>query len=332
MPLTGALVTRSGSRPIARASTAGLALALLPLPLAPDRALLSAALVLFGCFAGAMNVSMNAQAVFLEGQYGRPIMSSFHALFSLGGMFGAFLGGLAAARGLQPLATYEIAVPVFIAVALLASQSLLPSDRGVTGQPMFVRITKPLAALGCLAFCILLNEGAMADWSAVYLRRSLRTTEAVAASGYASFSFAMAGGRILGDWLTRVAGRVKIVRFGALLSAAALALGLIAARVPATLGAFLAMGAGFSVIVPLTFGAAGRTGATAGAGLAAVNTAGYIGFLSGPPLIGFTANAVGLRGALWIVVLSSICVSALARAVAIPAGVSWLDPQEPVLQ
>ncbi len=322
MPLTGALVSRWGSRTLTLASTLLFALALFPLALAPNRWILTAALAWFGVCAGAMNVSMNAQAIFLEHNYGRPIVSSFHALFSLGGMTGASIGGIASARGLTLLRHFEIAIPIFLVAAVISGPLLLGSDRGLPGQPVFARITTPLLGLGCLAFAILLNEGAMADWTSVYLRRSLLTSEATAATGYATFSFAMAGGRLLGDWLTLRIGRIALVRYGALLAALGLAAGLAIHTLPATLAAYLAVGAGFAAIVPLAFVAAGRSAHTPGAGLAAVNTAGYLGFLSGPPIIGLTANAVGLRSALFIVVALSLVVSALARVVGVADAVA----------
>ena len=167
---------------MAATSTALMAASLVLLPLAPNRWWLTGALVVFGVFSGAMNISMNAQAVFLEQRIGRAIMSSFHALFSFGGMAGASLGGLAAGRGIAPSRYFASAAGIFIAVGLVCGPLLLGSDKGRRGQPAFARLTKPLAGLGCLAFCILLNEGAMADWSSVYMRRSLLTSEAAAAT------------------------------------------------------------------------------------------------------------------------------------------------------
>ena len=331
MPITGAMVSRLGSRSIATVSTVLMAASLLLLPLATNRWWLTAALVIFGVFSGAMNISMNAQAVFLEQRSGRAIMSSFHALFSFGGMAGASIGGFAAARGMGPSRQFAIASVIYIIAGFACGPMLLGSDKGCPGQPVFARITRPLAGLGCLAFCIMLNEGAMADWSSVYLRKSLLTSEATAASGYAAFSFAMAAGRAAGDWMTERFGRVAVVRFGALAAAAGLGFGLAFPSIPSTLGAFIAVGAGFSVIVPLAFGAAGRNSSSAGAGLAAVNTAGYLGFLSGPAIIGLSADVIGLRAALSIVVILSLLVSSLARVVEVPAGAA-LKTQEPVLQ
>jgi MFS family permease len=332
MPVTGALVSRNGSRTIATVSTVLMSASLLLMPLAVNRWWLTGALFVFGVFSGAMNISMNAQAVFLEQRLGRAIMSSFHALFSFGGMAGASLGGFAAARGIGPSRHFAVGAGIYIVAGVLCGPMLLGSDRGRPGQPAFAPLTRPLAGLGCLAFCILLNEGAMADWSSVYMRRSLLTSEATAATGYAAFSFAMAAGRVAGDWMTERFGRVAIVRFGALVAAVGLGLGLAFPSVYSTLCAFVAVGAGFSVIVPLAFGAAGRNSSSAGAGLAAVNTAGYLGFLSGPAIIGLTAEVAGLRASLGIVVALSVVVALLARVVAVPSGTTLSSAQEPVLQ
>ena len=332
MPITGALVTRLGSRPISIGSTILMCVSLTLLPHAPNQWFLTFALAIYGVFSGAMNVSMNSQAVVVEQVYGRAIMSSFHALFSLGGMTGSALGGLAAGRGISPQTHFVISAVLFIAAAVAAGGLMMTGDKGRPGQPVFAKLSRPMIGLGCLAFCVLLNEGAMADWSSVYLRRSLGTGEGVAATGYAVFSFAMAFGRLLGDWMTERFGRVNIVRVGGTLAALGLGIALVVGTVPATLAGFIATGAGFSVIVPLTFGAAGRNGESAGVGLAAVNTAGYLGFLSGPAIIGFAAELSSLRAALGIVVLLSIFVALLARTVSIPAGAKVISAREPVLQ
>ncbi len=332
MPIAGALVTRVGSRPVTTITTVLMCASLLPIALSTGRISLTGALFVYGMFSGAMDVSMNAQAVVLEQRYGRPILSSFHALFSFGGMSGAALGGLAAAQSMRPLAHFAVSAAAYAVIGLAAGHILLRDDKGTPGQPVFAKVTRPLLALATLAFCILLNEGAMADWTSVYLRRVLLTPESVAAAGYAVFSLAMAGGRFGGDWLTSRFGRVQIVRAGGLISAVGLAAGLIIQNVPAAFGGFAAAGLGFSVIVPLVFGAAGRQGSSAGAGLAAVSTVGYFGFLVGPATIGLTADYTGLRVALAIVVALSLLVSALAGAVAIPQSAAVEPDREPMFQ
>ena len=302
------------------------------LPHAPHQWMLTAALALYGVFSGAMNVSMNAQAVALEQRSGRAIMSSFHALFSFGGMAGSALGAVFASQHISPAVHFAAAGTLFAVAALPMGGALISSDRGQPGQPVFAKISRPLLGLGALAFCILLNEGALADWSSVYLRRSLGTSEGTAAIGYSVFSFAMAFGRLVGDWTTERFGGVAIVRAGALAAAGGMTFALAWGTPLAAFVGFALTGAGFSIIVPLAFGAAGRTGGSAGAGLAAVNTAGYLGFLSGPAVIGFTAEFTGLRLALTIVVILSVLVALLARAVAVPLGASPVAAQEPVLQ
>lgn len=317
MPAAGWLASRFGSKNITIISTLIFCGTLVLPALAPNAWVLGLALACYGAGAGAMDVAMNVQAVEVETAYGKPVMASFHALFSIGGMLGAAAGGAIAAAGVRPLAHFLIAAVILGGLSLFAYPGMLPAvrhqDRGPS--PSF-RLSARVLTLAALGFCILLNEGAMADWSAVYLRSSLRTTEGVAAYGYAVFSAAMAIGRMLGDRLTVALGRVQVVRYGAVLAACGLGAALIAATVPATLIGFAAVGLGFASIIPLVFGAAGRVeGQSAGSGVATVTTIGYLGFLAGPPFIGFLADLVTLRAALGVVVFLSVAGSVLAGSV-----------------
>jgi MFS family permease len=187
-----------------------------------------------------------------------------------------------------------------------------------------------LIALGALAFCILAAEGAMADWTAVYLKSVLGADARLAAMGYAVFSSTMVIGRLSGDWLTVRMGRARLVRTGATLASVGLAAALLIGSIPATLAGFAAVGLGLSVIVPLIFRAAASGGSNSGTGLAAVTTTGYLGFLTGPPLIGGLAQWVGLRLALVYIVFSIAIGAVLARRVE-PATSKAPDliPQEP---
>src|SRR5947209_7214738 len=196
LTLAGWLVGRIGSR--ATTSMAAIALCLtLPLPiLSPAIPLLALSLVLVGASNATLDVAMNAQAVLVEREYGRPIMSSFHGLFSLGGLAGAALAGLAIGLGVPP--AYHVVVSAVVALLAVgrALRWLVPSDAAdASATPVFARPSGMLFGLGVLAFFGLLAEGAMADWSAVYLRDTLETTPAVAAAGFAAFSLAMAAGR-----------------------------------------------------------------------------------------------------------------------------------------
>ena len=317
MPVVGALVSRFGSRRIVGVSALALTVAL-PMPgLAPSLPLLVLAVVLLGAANGGLDVAMNAQAVAVERGYGRPIMSSFHAAWSFGGLGGAALGGLLASRGIGPLPHFS-AVAVLAAIAFVVAYGvLLPSgaDASEEGTPAFARPTRALLGLGIISFCVLLGEGAMGDWSAVYLDDTLRTGPGFAAAGYAAFSLSMAFGRLFGDRFTELLGPATLVRACGAIAAVGLGIALAAAQPLVALAGFACAGAGFSIVFPTALSAAGRTGGPTGPALAAVTTAAYTGFLVGPPFIGFLAELTGLGYALYLVVALSTAVIILAGAV-----------------
>jgi fucose permease len=277
--------------------------AVLPLPLlAPDFALLLAAFVLLGIGIGALDVSMNAHAVLVEERYGRPIMSSFHGLFSLGGLCGAALAGGAMTVGL-PAAPHLAMLAALLGVAVLAAwPALLPTAPAPAGGPLFVVPRGRLAVLGAIACVAFMAEGAMGDWSAIYIRMDLGAAPATAVYGFAAFSLTMAIGRLTGDRLVARFGAAGIVIAGALIGALSLGAALLAGHPAAAVLGFAGMGLGLANFAPIVFSAAGRLPDLApGIGIAAVSTAGYRGFLAGPPLIGLVAEASGLPVALGLV-------------------------------
>jgi MFS family permease len=317
MPVVGALVSRFGSRRIVGVSALALTVALLTPGLAPSLPLLVLAVALLGAANGGLDVAMNAQAVAVEQGYGRPIMSSFHAAWSFGGLGGAALGGLLASWGIGPLPHFS-AVAVLATIAFVAAYgALLPSaaDASEEGTPAFARPTRALLGLGIISFCVLLGEGAMGDWSAVYLDDTLRTGPGFAAAGYAAFSLSMAFGRLFGDRFTELLGPVTLVRTCGAIAAVGLGIALAAAQPLVALAGFACAGAGFSIVFPTALSAAGRTGGPTGPALAAVTTAAYTGFLVGPPFIGFLAELTGLGYSLYLVVALSTAVIILAGAV-----------------
>jgi MFS family permease len=167
-----------------------------------------------------------------------------------------------------------------------------------------------------VAFCSMVGEGAMADWSALYLRDVRHTSESFAAAGYAAFSIAMAVGRFSGDSLSTRFGPERLVRFGAFSSTIGLLVALLLPGASTVLVGFAGVGFGFSTIVPLVFSAAGRDRSAApGVAVASVTTIGYLGFIAGPPLIGCLAEIIGLRGALGILIATTLGAGALAPAV-----------------
>jgi predicted MFS family arabinose efflux permease len=318
MPLAGGLVSRLGSRPVVGATGLGFFLALPLLAWSPSLAFLVLALAFAGASGGSLDVSMNAHAVAVEKVQGRPIMSSFHAAFSLGGLAGAAVGGGVAAWGVGVAPHLASVSALSLAAFALAYLRMLPADedRGQSGEPALARPTRALAGLGVISFCVLLGEGAMADWSAVYLKGTLGTGPGFAAAGFAAFSAAMVAGRLLGDRVTARFGPVALVRAGAAISAVGLGISLTVAHPAAALVGFACAGLGFSIVFPTALSAAGRTKDSAtGPAIAAVATAGYFGFLVGPPSIGFVAEGVGLGGALFIVVALSAAIVVLAGSV-----------------
>ena len=324
MPLAGLLIGKYGSRTVVR--VAGLCLcASLPLPLlAPNLPLLMLALALLGASNAAMDVSMNAHGVAVERGYGRPIMSSFHAMYSIGGLAGAGAAGLIAGAGVDARVHLVGAALVLAALVLAAGPALLTDVKGEEQQgPAFAAPSRVLLALGVVAFCSMLGEGAMADWSAVYLRSGLGASAGFAAAGFAAFSLTMALGRLFGDWLTLRLGPVVVVRAGGTLAALGLAAALLVNAPFAGVVGFACVGAGLSCVVPNVFSAAGRApGMAPGAGIAAVSSTGYFGFLVGPPVIGLISARVTLRGGLGIVVLLCAVMALLAPSVRTPSNSS----------
>jgi fucose permease len=323
LPAAGALVGRFGSRRMTMLSAVGLCV-VLPLPLlSPSVPALALALLVLGACNGLLDVSMNAQAVLVERAYGHAIMSSFHALFSLGGLVGAALASGAMWLGAGPVAHVVPAAVVALAAVLAARPALVRSAPHVAaGARIFAWPAGELLVLGLLAFAGLLAEGAMGDWSAVYLRDVLGATPAAAGIGFAVFSLAMAAGRFGGDAVVRRLGPTRVLRLSSALAAVGLGAALVVARPLAGIVGCGLVGLGIANVIPVLFSAAARVpGVQPGAAIAAVATTGYLGLLAGPPLIGIAAEAVGLGAALGIVAL-------LCGVIAVKGGVVDVAPRQ----
>ncbi|MCC6930697.1 MAG: MFS transporter [Gemmatimonadaceae bacterium] len=321
MPLAGRLVARYGSR-VVTCGAAVLYAATLALPaVAPSFPFLLAALILNGAANGSLNVSMNAQASTVERAHGAPIMASFHALFSGGGLAGAAIGGMIAAAGIAPGMHLAAVGAATIIVTIVAWRFLYPArfeehpheEATAEAPPQGRR----LAVLGLLAFSVLFAEGAMGDWSAVYLRDVAGAGPGLAATGYAAFSIAMALGRVVGDRLTVRLGATRTVGVGALVATAGIVLALWDTRTRAIAIGFGSVGGGLATAFPSVLTAASRVpGMKAGSGIATVATLGYFGLLAGPPLIGFVAQVTNLRGGMAVVGVACFVTALLARSLA----------------
>lgn len=316
MPLAGVLIDREGS---GRVTAQGSALFCLSLPLlafAPNPWWLGAALFVYGAAAGAMDIGMNAQAVAVEDAHGRSIMASVHALFSLGAMAGSLAGGLLAGMGVHPRVHMSGAAVVLLVVVLASARNLIEDHSHAPIPPARIRIPARVAGLAAIAFAFFLAEGAMGDWTGVYLNDTLGSGQGVAALGYAAFSALMVVGRIVGDRVIERLGRRRTLEVFSIVAAIGLAAAMAAPTVWLALAGFGLVGAGCSVIVPVCFAAAGRfPGLSKGVGMAAVTGSGYVGLLVGPPLVGFAAQAFTLKVALVLVAGMMATGAVLARTV-----------------
>jgi MFS family permease len=326
MPLSGAFIARLGSAAVTRISTVVFC-ASLPLPIiAPDLVLLTAALLLFGAGNGVMDVAMNAHGVAVERRLGRPVMSSYHGMFSLGGLAGAGIAALLLPV-MPPLFQALLAAGTALGIAAFALPHLLPADVDIRSDgPAFALPGKASLALGALCFLAMTSEGAILDWSALHLEGGLDVGPEYAAIGFAAFSATMAAGRFTGDWMRSHFGAVALVRASAFVAAAGLALTLTVPVPALAVAGFAIVGFGMANLVPVLYGAAGALpGQASGSAIAAVATMGYAGFLTGPPVIGFIAEATNLAMALGLVVVACAVIGFAAHA-ASPAGAPKAAP------
>ena len=315
MPAAGLLVQRFGAR-ATLAAAVGLGYVALPFVLlAPSALTLAAVLAVLGAATGMTDVAMNANGAAVEHRYGRPILSSLHALWSIGAFAGAGLTALMIATGV-PAELYLICFAVVIGAVGLAACARLMAAAVLAGDPIprRARPSRRVLGLTLIALSSFLAEGAINDWGALYLRNSLGESATVGAAGYAVFVGSMALMRLTGDRLTAHAGRVPIVRIGAAAGGIALGIALLAEHPAAAFVAFACLGAGIANVFPLVVSAASRSPAPAVA-IATVSTGGYAGVLIGPPAIGFLADASSLPLALALIVALCVVMTGLAGLV-----------------
>jgi predicted MFS family arabinose efflux permease len=316
MPLTGQVLDRRSSATVTRFA-ALVYLPLLALPVfAPTPVLLGVALVFFGAANGAMDVSMNAHGVAVERTLGRPIMSSLHAGWSFGGLAGSGGVALAVALGLEPRVEGVIASALLwlaaIAITARLGSASAHSEHGASG---FALPSRGVLLIGALCFLVMVTEGAMGDWSGIYLKHDLGASGSAAATGFAGFSLGMALARLAGDGLARRWGSGRLLSAGMGLVTVALGLTLVIGDPAIAVVGFALIGIGIANAVPLLFSAAGRV-PPSGPSLAAVFTVGYTGFIVGPPLIGVLADATSLAAALGVLCVTGAAVTLLGSRAA----------------
>lgn len=318
LPLAGWLVAREGSRKVVLWGVGFYATALLGLGWASGLWQLLPCLVLFGVGGNLTNISVNTQAVGVERLYRhKPIMASFHGLWSLAGFVAAAIGSFMIGHAVPPGVHFVFIAAFILAGLAVSAGSIVREDSGVDpNQPIFVKPDKELLGLGAIAFCALICEGAMFDWSGVYFKKVIRADKDWVGAGYTAFMSTMALGRFGADWLAHRLGPKRVIQLSGLLTAIGLSIAVALPTLPMALLGFLLVGFGTSAVVPLVYSAAGRsTHMSAGMALAAVSTIGFFGFLLGPPVIGFVAGATSLRVSFALIAMMGLAVSAVASRV-----------------
>jgi MFS family permease len=319
--VSGALVSRFGSRPVVLGGAVGYALGLIPVALSTSFGALAASMLLIGMASGPLDVAMNVHGLTIEQRLGRPILSSLHAAFSFGALAGAAVGGLVAGLDVGVVAHLSAVAAFGVLLAFALRPLLLPPHADAAPEgPRLARPTRALALVGVFAICVVLSEGAVSDWAAVYLADEVGASEGTAALGLAAFSLTMGIGRLTGDLLSKRLGAARLARGGAALAAIGIGIALLADTPAVSIAGFALGGLGLAALFPLALRAAAERGDSPGPAVAAVSAMGYVGFIAGPPAIGGLAELVGLRTALLLLVACLVVAAVLAGAVRAPVA------------
>lgn len=317
LPFSGWLVSKFGSRKMVMAGALFYPASLVLLGSVTQVWQLVTVLFIFGLWSNLMNIAMNTQAVGVESLYGRSIMASFHGMWSIAGFTGAAIGSLIVSIGMSPLFHFLIVFAVAIILMVLFYRNMLTTDIGSDEpSPFFVKPDRDILILGLIAFCSMMCEGAMADWSGVYFQNVVDAPKALITVGYVAFTAMMATGRFLGDWLVTKIGVQKMLQVsGTFITTGLLLSVLFPFFYTATIGFFL-VGFGVASVVPIVYGIAGRSTTMApGPALAAVSSVSFLGFLLGPPVIGFIAQATSLRWSFALIAILGIGTALLAKKI-----------------
>ena len=299
MPFSGTLATKYGSHKTAVTGLSLYIISLITLGLATQRDHLLLALFFFGVFSNLTNISINTQGIYSESLYKRAIMSSFHGAWSIAGFTGAVISLGMTALNLSPLLHFAIVSALLLVVIATNYKYLVRVKNKPTEKKKkkgLPKLNPALLWLGIIGFCCMLSEGIMFDWSGVYFKDVVKAPEKLVVLGYTSFMLMMASGRFLGDWVVQKFGRKKVLQVsGCLISLGLFSAVLLPYVVTAAL-AFMLVGIGVSTVVPSVYSLAGRTeGIAPSIALTMVSSISFLGFMLGPPVIGYIAEAWGLK-------------------------------------
>lgn len=308
LPFSGWAITKIGSRKLLIAALIVYAIALVTLGLAQNTFQLIICLMVFGFSSNSVNIAVNTQAVAAEELYQKPILASFHGIWSLAGFTGAGIGTYMIGSHIIPLHHFSIML-VIVLIAAIISANYLKDDKVASTGPVFVMPDNSLIKLGVIAFCSMICEGAMFDWSVIYFKKVVLAQGAWMGAGYTAFMLTMATGRFIADWFSHRFGLKRTLQLSGLLTATGLLTAVIFPYLYTALLGFLLVGFGVSSVVPLVYSAAGKSKTMSpGVALAAVSTIGFAGFLIGPPIIGFVAGIATLRASFTLIAAMGLCV------------------------
>jgi MFS family permease len=318
MPFSGRLATRYGSH---RTAVLGLSLYVLSLVFigaGSQKWHLLTALFFFGVFSNLTNISINTQGIYTEGLFRRPIMSAFHGAWSIAGFTGALTGLGMTALNLNPLTHFIIIAAALWVVILLNYKYLVKAKQppALPKKKLFAKPDTVLLWLGAMSFCCMLSEGIMFDWSGVYFKDVVHAPESLVVLGYASFMLMMATGRFFGDRFINRLGRKRVLQIsGCMISAGLLSAVLLPYLATATI-AFMIVGLGVSTVVPVIYSIAGRRpDIPPGIALQTVSSVSFLGFMVGPPVIGYVAHATSLRISFAIIAVFGVGIALLVTKV-----------------
>ena len=306
MPFSGWLIIRNGSRKIGLFSVY-MYCGLVPfIPICPGLISLMAVFFLLGVSSGMLDVAMNAQAVMIEQKWGKPIMTSFHAFFSIGMALGALTASLFSKMDTSLFMHLLIITILNLVIITIARFYFLHDkpEKRQTEEPAFRIPSASLVGVGIIALCSMLGEGAMADWSTNYMENFAHASISLAPVGLAAFAFAMTIGRLFGDSARLKYGDKKLIVICGIIASAGLGLAILFVNPVMVIVGFFIVGIGLATIVPIAYSIAGNAkGLPSGVGIAMVTTVGYSGFFFGPPVMGFLSDLVTLRFAFLMVLI-----------------------------
>jgi MFS family permease len=318
LAFAGWLIAKIGSKKAVVLSSTLYSISLVGIGLSTSPLQVGCSLLLFGFFANLLNISINTQAVAVEALYQKRLMATFHGLWSVAGFAGAAFGTWMIGKSVPPLQHF-IFVCLFVLFAIAISAFHLVENDTPTDKksPLLALPDKSLLGLGFIAFCSMMVEGGMFDWTGVYFMNVIHVDNEVTGIGYTTFMIAMAGMRFLADALAGRFGLRRILQASGALATIGLLLAVILPQLIPSLLGFLLIGMGVSSVVPMVYSAAGKSKTmSAGMAITAVSSLGFMGFLIGPPLIGFIADASSLRGSFLALTIMSgavIVISSLLR-------------------